>query len=190
MPRVLLIDNFDSFTFNLVQQIASLGAEVFVLRNDLCLQEMIAVNPTHLVISPGPGNPSHTGICRAAIEYYQGRIPILGVCLGLQLIGEIYGAKVVRAPKPVHGQSYEIFHKKESLFSNLATPTMMARYHSLVLTQIPDCLEITAWTSDHLVMGLRHKTIPHLEGVQFHPESFMSEEGNLLMKTFLETSVQ
>lgn len=188
MTQILIIDNYDSFTFNLVQQIGSLGAETLVYRNDSDLNSILSLKPTHLVISPGPGNPSHTGISRAVIEYFQGQIPILGVCLGLQLIGEMNGAEVIRAPEPIHGQTDSIVHDGKGIFKKLSLPTKMARYHSLVLnadTWPSEKLEITARTPSGLVMGLRHRLHPHLEAVQFHPESFMSPEGDLLMRNFL-----
>lgn len=187
MKRVLIIDNYDSFTFNLVQQMGALNCEIFVHRNDAPLSTVLKEDPTHLVISPGPGNPSHAGISRDVVEHFRGRIPVLGVCLGLQLIGEMYGARVVRAPQPVHGQTAAIFHNGEGVFSSIASPTNMARYHSLILDRnsFPSDLEMTAWTEEGLVMGIRHKHIANLEAVQFHPESFMSLEGETLMRNFL-----
>lgn len=187
MSKVLIIDNYDSFTFNLVQAIGALGAEVIVKRNDTLLSELVKVNPSHLVISPGPGNPSHAGVSKEAILHFASSIPILGVCLGLQVIGVMFGAKISRAPEPVHGQTEPIFHNGKGIFRGLSTPTTMARYHSLILRkeEWPSELEITAWTEEELIMGLRHREIPNLEAVQFHPESFMSTEGTLLLRNFL-----
>ncbi len=192
MKRILIIDNYDSFTFNLVQQFGAMQcAELLILRNDVPLSKALFSQATHLVISPGPGNPSHAGISRAVVEHFQGQIPILGVCLGLQLIGEMFGAKVVRAPVPVHGQVAQVQHDARGLFVGVPNPTAVARYHSLVLAQDgwPETLEISARTADQLVMGIRHRTIPCLEAVQFHPESFMSPDGDRMMRNFVNAKI-
>ena len=191
MRRILIIDNYDSFTFNLVQQMGALGGgDIRVMRNDVHPDLAIAYRPTHLLISPGPGDPSHTGISHALIEHFQGKIPILGVCLGLQLIGAIFGAQVVRAPQPVHGELALVQHDGLGIFADIPNPTPVARYHSLVLAQYdwPATLEISAWSKDGLVMGIRHRAIPMLEGVQFHPESFMSPDGDSIMQNFIDLS--
>lgn len=184
--RVLIVDNFDSFTFNLVQVFGSLNCEVSVYRNDAALKKIIQLNPTHLVISPGPGNPIHAGVSAEAMNYFKNRIPVLGVCLGLQVMGSMHGMKVIRADEAVHGQQSEILHDGKGIFRNLNNPTKMARYHSLVLdkTTLPEELEISAYCGD-LIMGIRHKWISHFESVQFHPESFMSPEGSKLVNNFL-----
>jgi len=193
MNRVLIVDNFDSFTFNLVQLIGSLGSEVYVQRNNTDLENLIRLNPTHLIISPGPGNPSHAGISMSAMDYFKGRIPVLGVCLGLQVMGSLYGVEVVRADEAVHGQQSKIFHDGRGVFKDLSNPCLMARYHSLILSSSnsllnSEFLEVTATCENldmKIVMGIRHKFIANFEAVQFHPESFLSPEGSLLLSNFL-----
>lgn len=170
-----------------MQAIGSLNAEVVVEKNDSSLLQIIEHNPTHLILSPGPGNPSHSGISKEALKYFQSKIPILGVCLGLQIIGECHGAKLGHAETPIHGQVEQVHHNGEGLFKGLKSPTPMARYHSLILSsqEWPELLEKSAWTEKGEIMGLRHKSISHLYGVQFHPESFMSDEGPTLIRNFL-----
>ena len=186
-----MIDNYDSFTYNLVQYFGELGAEVQVYRNDaITLEEIEALAPSHLVISPGPGTPAEAGISRDAIRHFGGRIPLLGVCLGHQSIGEVFGGEVVRAPMLMHGKTSPIHHADQGVFQGLPQPFEATRYHSLIVAResLPDCLEVTAWTEDGLIMGLRHKTLSHLQGVQFHPESIMTVAGHDLLRNFLQSS--
>ncbi|HIJ63938.1 MAG TPA: aminodeoxychorismate/anthranilate synthase component II [Rhodospirillaceae bacterium] len=183
----LLIDNYDSFTYNLWHYLGELGAETEVRRNDaLSVAEALAMNPEGIVISPGPCDPDRAGICLELIAKAAGRIPILGVCLGHQAIGQAFGGRVVRAPQPVHGKTSDIHHVGAGLFAGLPTPFRATRYHSLVVDRpsLPACLEATAWTDDGLVMGLAHRSL-NLHGVQFHPESIASEHGHLLLGNFL-----
>jgi anthranilate synthase component 2 len=185
---LLMIDNYDSFTYNLVQYFGELGAEVSVFRNDaITLEEIERLAPDHLVISPGPGTPSEAGVSRDVIRRFGGRIPLLGVCLGHQSLGEVFGGKVVRAPILMHGKTSLIHHAEQGVFEGLPQPFEATRYHSLVVERdgLPDCLEVTAWTEDGLIMGLRHKTLPRLQGVQFHPESIMTVAGHDLLRNFL-----
>jgi anthranilate synthase component 2 len=189
---VLMIDNYDSFTFNLVQYLSELGAEVRVVRNDEVTVESIeTMAPSHLVLSPGPCTPNEAGITLQTIERLAGRIPILGVCLGHQAIGQAFGGKVVRAPQPVHGKLTEMRHQGQSVFRGINGPFKATRYHSLVVERqsMPESLSVTAETGDGLVMGLAHKTLP-VHGVQFHPESIASEHGHLMLKNFLEIAAQ
>jgi para-aminobenzoate synthetase component 2 len=184
---VILIDNYDSFVYNLVQGIAVLGFPCEVVRNDQTTLEAIEAHaPSHIVISPGPCTPTEAGISCAVIERFAGRIPILGVCLGHQCLGAVFGGKVVRA-EPVHGETSEIEHAGQGVFQGLPTPLRAARYHSLVVerSSLPDCLEPTASTDGGLIMGLRHRSLPGVEGVQFHPESYMSPDGPAMLATFL-----
>ncbi|EAQ66438.1 glutamine amidotransferase of anthranilate synthase orpara-aminobenzoate synthase [Marinomonas sp. MED121] len=190
---LLMIDNYDSFTYNLVQYFRELGAKVEVYRNDeITLNEIEALKPSHLVISPGPCTPNEAGVSLAAIEYFAGKIPILGICLGHQSIGQVFGGKVVRAKQVMHGKTSSVHHTDASLFQSLPNPQLVTRYHSLVVEQasLPACLEVTAWTQDSEgaldeIMGLRHKTLP-IEGVQFHPESILTEAGHDLLANFLK----
>ena len=187
---ILMIDNYDSFTYNLVQYLGELGQEVKVVRNDEIAAADIAKlspTPTHLVISPGPCTPNEAGISLDVINGYAGKIPILGVCLGHQAIGQAFGGKVVRAPKVMHGKTSKIFHDERGMFAGLPNPFEATRYHSLVIerTSVPDCLEVTAKTWDEEIMAVRHKTLP-VEGVQFHPESFLTTVGKDLLRNFLE----
>ena len=186
---LLLIDNYDSFTYNLVHYLGELGADIRVVRNDaLDVQAAMAMRPEMIVLSPGPCDPAQAGIClpltHAAAE---AKIPLLGVCLGHQTIGEAFGGKVVRCHEIVHGKMGNMHHKGEGVFRGLPSPFLATRYHSLVVERdsLPDCLEITAWLEDGTIMGLRHKTLP-IEGVQFHPESIASEHGHQLLKNFLD----
>jgi anthranilate synthase component 2 len=185
---IVLIDNYDSFTFNLVHYLGELGAEVVVYRNDkVTADDVIAAAPEAIVLSPGPCTPNEAGICLELIEKAAGKIPLMGVCLGHQAIGQAFGGDVVRAPVPVHGKLSEIRHGSRGLFRGINGPLKATRYHSLVVERgsMPDELEVTAETDDHLVMGLAHKRLP-IHGVQFHPESIASEHGHLILKNFLE----
>ena len=190
---LLMIDNYDSFTYNVVQYFAELGADVKVVRNDeVSIDEIRAMAPSHLVISPGPCTPNEAGISMAAIAAFAGKIPVLGVCLGHQSIGQVFGGKIVRARQVMHGKTSPMHHNNNGVFSGLNNPLVATRYHSLVIekTSLPDCLEMTSWTqlddgSVDEIMGVRHKTLD-VEGVQFHPESILSEQGHELFKNFLE----
>jgi anthranilate synthase component 2 len=188
MSSVTLIDNYDSFTFNLVHYLGALGAKVKVLRNDQAsVEDIIGEGPDCLVLSPGPCTPREAGVCLDLIREASAKIPIFGVCLGHQSIGEAFGGEVVRAPSPVHGKINDIFHEGETLFQGLPSPFKATRYHSLVVQRdtLPTDLAITAHTADGLIMGLSHITRP-VHGVQFHPESIASEHGHALMKNFLD----
>ncbi len=190
---LLMIDNYDSFTFNLVQYFGELGAKAEVHRNDhISIAEIEQLNPKHIVISPGPCTPNEAGISMEVIRRFQGEIPILGVCLGHQSIGQVYGGKIVRARQVMHGKVSPVHHKDSGVFKNLANPVTTTRYHSLVIEKesLPDCLEVTAWTQfdngdNDEIMGVRHKELP-VEGVQFHPESIMTEQGHDLLANFLK----
>ncbi|MEH7827497.1 anthranilate synthase component II [Gemmobacter denitrificans] len=186
---LLLIDNYDSFTYNLVHYLGELGADIRVVRNDaLDVQQAMALRPEMIVLSPGPCDPAQAGICipltHAAAE---ARIPLLGVCLGHQTIGEAFGGRVIRCHEIVHGKMGTMHHADKGIFRGLPSPFLATRYHSLVVERdsLPDCLEVTAWLDDGTIMGLRHKTLP-IEGVQFHPESIASEHGHQLLKNFLD----
>jgi anthranilate synthase component 2 len=184
---ILLLDNYDSFTYNLYQYLSELGAEVLVKRNDeVSVAEVAALEPAKIVISPGPCTPNEAGISVALIRELGGRLPILGVCLGHQAIGAAYGGAVVRAPYIMHGKISEIHHDGDGVFAGLPRPFKATRYHSLIVRRddLPDCLDVTAWTSDGLIMGLRHRDLP-VQGVQFHPESIMTDAGKALLKNFL-----
>ena len=184
---LLLIDNYDSFTYNLYQYLAELGAGVTVRRNDqVTLDEIEAMQPASIVISPGPCTPHQAGLSCQIITTFGPRIPTLGVCLGHQAIGQVYGGNVVRAPEPVHGKTTLMYHQGQGVFQNLPTPFAANRYHSLIVERstLPDELEITAETADGLIMGLRHRTYP-VEGIQFHPESIMTPVGKDLLRNFL-----
>ncbi|BEE12622.1 aminodeoxychorismate synthase component II [Aeromonas veronii] len=192
---LLLIDNYDSFTWNLVQYFGALGQEVVVKRNDeLTLDAIAQLSPRFLVISPGPCTPNEAGISLDAISHFAGKLPILGVCLGHQSLAQAFGARVVRARQVMHGKTSLIRHRNEGVFKGLNNPLRVTRYHSLVVERdtLPDCFDITAW-SEHAdgsfdeIMGLRHKTLP-VEGVQFHPESILSEQGHQLLANFLARS--
>jgi anthranilate synthase/aminodeoxychorismate synthase-like glutamine amidotransferase len=184
---LLLIDNYDSFTYNLFQYLSELGEEVTVFRNDkINLDEIERLSPQRIVISPGPGTPEQAGISNDVIRRFGDRIPILGVCLGHQCVGYSYGARVARAGEIKHGKSSLIYHDGKGLFAGLPNPFPAIRYHSLAVMRdgLPDCLEITAWTSNGIIMGLRHHQFP-VEGVQFHPESIMTGMGKNLLNNFL-----
>ncbi|MDN6856713.1 aminodeoxychorismate/anthranilate synthase component II [Pseudomonas sp. CAN2814] len=190
---LLMIDNYDSFTYNLVQYFAELQADIHVIRNDeLSVDEIAALNPERIVLSPGPCTPNEAGVSLAVIERFAGKLPLLGVCLGHQSIGQAFGGDVVRARQVMHGKVSPVFHKDQGVFAGLNNPLTQTRYHSLVVKRetLPDCLEITAWTAleDGVVdeiMGLRHKTL-NVEGVQFHPESILSEQGHEMLANFLK----
>ena len=189
---LLLIDNYDSFTYNLVQYLSELGEEVVVVRNDRAtVEEIEAMKPERIVVSPGPSTPEHAGISNDVIRRLGSRLPLLGVCLGHQCIGHSYGGVVRRADKVMHGKSSPIHHNGEGLFAGLPNPFSAIRYHSLIVVSdgLTDCLEVTAWTDDGAVMGLRHRE--HVvAGVQFHPESFMTEAGKDLLRNFLDQGGQ
>lgn len=184
----LLIDNYDSFTYNLVHYLGELGAEVAVRRNDMIsVADALAMRPRGIVISPGPCDPDRSGICLELIERAAGRIPVLGVCLGHQAIGQAFGGRVVRAPKPMHGKVSQIYHRNTGVLRGLPNPFTATRYHSLIVERqsLPGCLTVTAETDDGIIMGLAHKSLP-VHGVQFHPESIATEHGHDLLHNFLE----
>ena len=186
-PRVLVIDNYDSFVYNLVQYLGELGAEPLVHRSDeLTLDQIVALDPDAVLISPGPGRPEDAGLSNEVISHFAGRRPVLGVCLGHQCIGQVYGGEVVRAPEVMHGKTSLIRHNGTGVFAGLPDPIEATRYHSLIVDRasVPDDLEVTAWTEDGTVMGLRHRTLA-VEGVQFHPESILTENGHRLLQNFL-----
>jgi len=190
---MLMIDNYDSFTYNLVQYLGELGADVHVHRNDLIsVQDIEKLNPQRIMISPGPCTPNEAGVSMQVIEAFAGKLPILGVCLGHQSIGQVFGGKIIHAKEIMHGKTSLIHHNNSGVFSGLKNPYIATRYHSLVIEKesLPDCLEITAWTENadgsmDEIMGVRHKVFD-IEGVQFHPESILTEHGHDLLKHFLE----
>ena len=184
---LLMIDNYDSFTYNLVQYFGELGADVHIHRNDkISLDEIEAMNPQRIVISPGPCTPNEACVAIAVIKQFSGRVPILGVCLGHQSIGQAFGGKIIRAKTLMHGKTSMIHHKDTGVFKGLENPLQATRYHSLVIEHetLPECLEVTAWTDDEEIMGVRHKTLD-VEGVQFHPESILTDQGHELLANFL-----
>ena len=186
--RLLMIDNYDSFTYNLVQYFGELGQDVRVFRNDaITLKEIAAMAPDYLVISPGPCSPKEAGISVDAIKEFAGKLPILGVCLGHQSIGYAFGGEIVHAKQLMHGKLSPVHHANVGIFSGLPNPFTATRYHSLAIRRetLPACLEVTAWTDDGEIMGVRHKEFP-IQGVQFHPESIMTEHGHAMLKNFLE----
>ncbi|WP_137974834.1 aminodeoxychorismate/anthranilate synthase component II [Pseudomonas sp. F(2018)] len=190
---LLMIDNYDSFTYNVVQYLGELGADVHVIRNDeLSIAEIEALKPERIVVSPGPCTPTEAGVSLEVIKHFAGKLPILGVCLGHQSIGQAFGGDVVRARQVMHGKTSPVFHEDKGAFAGLNMPLTVTRYHSLVvkLETLPECLEVTAWTqhadgSVDEIMGLRHKTL-NIEGVQFHPESILTEQGHELFANFLK----
>ncbi len=190
---LLMIDNYDSFTYNVVQYLGELGYDVTVFRNDvISIQEIQNLSPSQIVISPGPCTPNEAGISMEVVRYFTGKIPILGICLGHQSIGQVFGGNIKKARKVMHGKLSQIHHISDGIFRNLQTPFKATRYHSLVIDkkQLPDCLEITAWTEDEAgetdeIMGVRHKEF-EVEGVQFHPESILSDYGHEILKNFLD----
>jgi anthranilate synthase component 2 len=189
---ILMIDNYDSFTYNLVQYFGELGADIKVVRNDeITIEEIAALAPEKIVISPGPCTPTEAGVSVDTIKTFAGKIPLLGVCLGHQSIGQALGGKVIRAPFVMHGKTSPVYHNNKGVFAGLKNPFQATRYHSLVIEKesIPDCLEITAWTQNEdgsmaEIMGVKHKTFA-LEGVQFHPESILTEHGHDMLRNFL-----
>ncbi|MCC6347412.1 MAG: aminodeoxychorismate/anthranilate synthase component II [Nitrospirales bacterium] len=184
---LVMIDNYDSFTYNIVQYLGELGEDVRVFRNDrITLEEIEKLNPERIVISPGPCTPTEAGISIAAIRHFAGKIPLLGVCLGHQSIGAAFGGEVIRAPYLMHGKTSLIHHDGKTLFRNLPNPFEATRYHSLVIRReaLPDCLEVSAWTEDGIIMGVRHREVI-LEGVQFHPESILTSAGKDLLRNFI-----
>jgi para-aminobenzoate synthetase component 2 len=191
---LLVLDNYDSFTFNLVQYLGELApehpvaAQLRVERNDaLSLEQIRALEPAAILISPGPGDPDQAGVCLEVLRELSPRVPTLGVCLGHQAIAQVYGGRVVRAKQLMHGKTSPVLHGGQGVFSGLANPLTATRYHSLIAEResLPDCLEITAWLDDGTIMGLRHRDYPHLQGVQFHPESVLTQDGHALLANFL-----
>lgn len=190
---LLMIDNYDSFTYNVVQYLCELGADVHVHRNDeISIADIEAMAPSKIVISPGPCTPNEAGISLQVLQHFQGKLPIFGICLGHQSIGQIFGGKIVRASHVMHGKTSPVFHNDTGVFKGLPNPVVATRYHSLVIDKetLPDCLEITAWTNNddgsmEAIMGVRHKTLD-IEGVQFHPESILTECGHELLDNFLK----
>ncbi|NLR73865.1 aminodeoxychorismate/anthranilate synthase component II [Leeia aquatica] len=184
---LVLIDNYDSFTYNLAQYFGELNQEVRVYRNDeISVADIEAMKPDHLVVSPGPCTPNEAGISVAAILHFAGKLPILGVCLGHQSIGQAFGGKIVHAQQLMHGKTSPVHHRGTSCFTGLPNPVTCTRYHSLVIERasLPDCLEVTAWTEDQEIMGVRHRSLP-IHGVQFHPESILTEHGHAMLQNFL-----
>ena len=189
---ILMIDNYDSFTYNLVQYFGELGQELRVVRNDaLTLQDIDVLAPQMIVVSPGPCTPNEAGISLEVIKHFAGRIPIFGVCLGHQALAQVFGGDVVRAERLMHGKTSPILHADKGVHKGLANPYTATRYHSLIVARdtLPECLEITAWTAEGEIMGLRHKELA-VEGVQFHPESIMTESGKQLLQNFIDTYVE
>jgi anthranilate synthase component 2/para-aminobenzoate synthetase component 2 len=185
---LLMIDNYDSFTFNLVQYLGEMGQEIAVRRNDaVTLGEIAGLQPEAIIMSPGPCTPNEAGICLDLIARFAGRIPMLGVCLGHQAIGQAFGGDVVRAPRLMHGKTSLIHHDEQMIYAGLKNPFVATRYHSLIVKKetLPDCLEITAWTDQDEIMGIRHREL-FVEGVQFHPESILTEEGKHLLWNFIQ----
>jgi anthranilate synthase/aminodeoxychorismate synthase-like glutamine amidotransferase len=188
---ILVIDNYDSFTYNLVQEMGEMGAELEVVRNDQAtLDDIRAMNPSHIVISPGPGTPDDSGVSQDVLRYMGETTPILGVCLGHQCIGQVYGGVVKRAPRLMHGKTSMVYHKGDAMFKGVPSPFEATRYHSLIVEEatLPDCLMITAFTDQGEIMGVRHKQFP-VYGVQFHPESILTKYGPRILQNFLEVRV-
>ena len=184
---ILMIDNYDSFTFNLVQYLGELGEKLVVARNDkITIPQIRTMRPTQIVISPGPGSPKDAGVSNEVITAFAGQVPILGVCLGHQCIGQVFGGQVVRAERLMHGKTSPIHHNRKTVFTGLPNPFEATRYHSLIVRRdtLPKCLEVIAWTKEREIMGLKHKTLP-VWGVQFHPESIMTKSGKQLLQNFL-----
>lgn len=185
---IIIIDNYDSFTQNLAQYIGQLGFKPIVIRNDeISANKITSLSPTHILLSPGPGKPENSGMCLDIINNYANKLPILGICLGHQGIGHVYGGKIKQLNKPMHGKISSVLHNNKDIFNKLPNPFKASRYHSLVIDEnsIPDSLEITAWTSEGIVMGCRHKIYYKLRGIQFHPESLWTKEGEKIIKNFL-----
>ena len=185
---LIMIDNYDSFTYNLVQYLGELGEQVRTFRNDeISLDEIAEMKPDHIMLSPGPGRPDQSGITLSVLERFAGQVPLMGVCLGHQSIGQAFGGKVIHAGQIMHGKTSSLMHTGKGVFNKLNSPFTVTRYHSLVVERdsLPECLEVTAWTDDGEIMGLSHKQWV-VEGVQFHPESIMSDNGHALLKNFLD----
>jgi anthranilate synthase/aminodeoxychorismate synthase-like glutamine amidotransferase len=185
---ILIIDNYDSFTYNLYQYIGEISPNLIVYRNDqISIEEIEKLNPERIIISPGPCTPREAGISIDVIKHFAGKIPILGVCLGHQAIGSAFGGRIIRSPEIMHGKTSLIYHDGKTIFKGLANPFEATRYHSLIIEKesLPDCLTVTAWTSNGIIMGIRHKKFT-IEGVQFHPESILTKVGKDLLKNFLE----
>ena len=185
---ILLIDNYDSFTYNVYQAVANLGHPLQVVRNDrISLADISVANYDAIIISPGPGTPDDAGLSKQIVREFAGKLPILGICLGHQVIGEVFGGNVVRAPQPVHGKTTEVVHQGDGLYTDLPQPFTAGRYHSLIVEEssLPECLEVTARNEENLIMGLRHRQF-NVQVVQFHPESILSEHGKKLLQNFLE----
>jgi anthranilate synthase component II len=188
---ILLIDNYDSFTYNLYQYISELGADVFVVRNDrITIDQIRDKKPEAIVISPGPKTPGEAGISEEVIKEFYKTLPILGVCLGHQAIGEVFGGEIVKAPVPMHGKTSQVIHNGRSIFNSVEIPFAATRYHSLIVSRdnLPEALDVIAWTEDNLIMGLKHKDYPTV-GVQFHPESIMTENGKNLLHNFINGKI-
>jgi para-aminobenzoate synthetase component 2 len=184
---IFMIDNYDSFTYNLVQYLGELGEELIVKRNDqTTIEEIEQLHPSYIMISPGPCSPNEAGISLKVIEHFAGKIPIFGVCLGHQSIGQAFGGDVIQAERLMHGKTSPVYHDGKTIFANMPNPFMATRYHSLIVKKetLPDCFEISAWTKEGEIMAIRHKELP-IEGVQFHPESIMTENGKQLLKDFV-----
>ena len=187
-PMILMIDNYDSFTYNLVQYLAELGAEVIVYRNDeITVKDVVTIQPRGIVLSPGPGRPENAGIIQTLIKEVAGQIPILGVCLGHQAIAQVFGATISYAPTLMHGKTSEIYHDNSTLYEDVPSPFTATRYHSLVVERdsLPKEFHVTAWTDDNVIMGIEHRNLP-LYGVQFHPESIMTSHGKVILGNFLK----
>lgn len=188
---LVMIDNYDSFTYNLVQYLGELGEDVQTYRNDeISIEQLEALNADRIMLSPGPCTPNEAGISLAVIDHFKGKLPLMGVCLGHQSIGQAFGGNVVRADNIMHGKTSSISHNNKGVFENIANPFTVTRYHSLVVDRktLPDCLEVTAWTDEGEIMGFRHRDYA-IEGVQFHPESILTEHGHALLKNFLEITL-
>lgn len=186
---IVMIDNYDSFTYNLVQYLGELGQELQVYRNDkITIQELEELDPDYIMISPGPCTPDEAGISIEVIQHFAGKIPLFGVCLGHQAMGQVFGGKVIRAEKLMHGKTSMVHHDQQTIFAGIPTPYQATRYHSLIVerSSLPDCLEISAWTEEGEIMALRHKQYA-VEGVQFHPESIITDHGKTLLKNFIST---
>ena len=186
---ILLIDNYDSFTYNVYQAVANLGHPLQVVRNDrISLADISVANYDAIIISPGPGTPDDAGLSKQIVREFAGKLPILGICLGHQVIGEVFGGNIVRAPQPVHGKTTEVAHQGDGLYTDLPQPFTAGRYHSLIVEEasLPECLEVTARNEENLIMGLRHRQF-NVQGVQFHPESILTPLGNKLLANFLSS---
>lgn len=185
---IVIIDNYDSFTFNLVQCIGELGYSTKILRNDkTCMKEIDSLNPSHVIISPGPGYPEDAGISLDVIQHFGSKIPILGVCLGHQSIGHVYGGQITQLDKPIHGKISRIYHNNQGIFQEIPSPFDATRYHSLIINKhnLPESLKVTAYTKEGVIMGCQHKEYPNIQGVQFHPESLWTEQGKKIVHNFI-----